>query len=386
MTESNVRNEFDPAIEKKLLGGIFVALLIVGGMVWAAVKNNTRQAESAGWVEHSYEFILQSDAILSSLNAAEALQRTHTVTGDADTKQAATTAFGKVKEHLDIAQQLAFESPAQFQRMNRLAELLQRQIDWNKESIQLRAQSQAAAMRVFTNVQTRSNLLEIAKEISAARAEENQFLQQREQKLQRHTRWTEWILYTGIGVNFVLLALAFVVVRRDLNLRRRATAALKDANENLEAKVKLRTKELADALNELQIENLEQKWGQAALERLVGHHDLIFNAIRDGILVVSRTGKIMSTNTATADLSEREPGKLTGRSIAELILENKTSGVVPWKSHFLYGPIKDGVVAEKISGYLKKPNGTVIPVRISCFPTRDQETLTGAVITIYSGL
>jgi PAS domain S-box-containing protein len=270
--------------------------------------------------------------------------------------------------------------------MNRLADLLQRQIDWNKESMQLRAQSAAGAMRVFTNAETRSNLSEIAKEVSAGKAEENQLLQQREQKLQRHTRRTEQILYTGVGLNFVLLALAFVVVRRDLNLRRSAAAALKDANENLEQKVKLRTKELADAMNELQIENLEQKWGQAALQRLVGHHDLIFNAIRDGILVISRSGKIMSNNVAATELSERESGQLTGRSIAEFVIQNKTSGVVTWKSHFLYEGVKNGVLSEKISAYLKKPNGTVIPVRVSCFPTRDQETLTGAVITIYSGV
>jgi PAS domain S-box-containing protein len=119
---------------------------------------------------------------------------------------------------------------------------------------------------------------------------------------------------------------------------------------------------------------------------LVGHHELLLNAIRDAIFVVSRTGKIISSNAAAADLAEREINQLTGHSITNFVLEYKTSGLVTWKAHFLADPVKTGVTKERISAYLKKPNGTVIPIRVSCFPTRDTDYATGAVITIYSGV
>jgi CHASE3 domain sensor protein len=223
MTQSPPAINLDPAIEKKLLAGILVALVIVAAMTAAAIQNNARQAESSGWVNHSHAFILEADAILSSLNAAEAVQRTYILSGDMATMQAASDRFAKVAEHLGIAQQLAFESPTQLQRLDRVAALLQRQIDWNKQSVQLRARSTAAAAGVFTNAVTRANLADIEKEINTAKSEENNLLLQREQKLQRHTRRTEQILYTGMAVNVVLLALAFYVVRRDLILRRRAS-------------------------------------------------------------------------------------------------------------------------------------------------------------------
>jgi PAS domain S-box-containing protein len=119
---------------------------------------------------------------------------------------------------------------------------------------------------------------------------------------------------------------------------------------------------------------------------LVGHHELVLNSIRDAILVISKTGKIISSNAAAIELAELKAGKLPGRSLGELILEHKTSGIVKWAAHFLSEPVKKGETTERIAAFLKKPNGTVVPVRVSCFPTRDHESLTGAVVTIYSGL
>jgi CHASE3 domain sensor protein len=100
--------DFDPAIEKKLLGWLVIALAIVGVMAGAAIQNNSRQAQSAAWVNHTHAFILETDAILSSLHAAEAAQRTFLLTGDDATKQIAAQNFGAVAEHLNVATKLAF--------------------------------------------------------------------------------------------------------------------------------------------------------------------------------------------------------------------------------------------------------------------------------------
>jgi PAS domain S-box-containing protein len=382
MTSKSSGIELDPAIERKLLAGLVVAVLLVAGMAAAAARNNARQAESAAWVEHTHAFILESDAIVSALNAAEAAQRTFLLTGDAGTKQAATEKFGGVAEHLTVAQKLAFENPTQLQRLDRVAALLQRQIDWNKQAVQLRAENPAAAAGVFTNSDTRANLTDIEKEIRAAKAEENNLLLTREQTLQKHTRRTEQILYAGAAFNLALLGMAFYLVRRDLNLRRAAAAALGAANESLEAKVKERTTELASANEKLQVENIEQKWGQAALQRLVGHHELIWNSIREAILVISRNGKVISANAAAADLALREARQLPGKSISELLTREKDAHANGWDTHFLAQSVKEGRPMPPTTAFLKKPDGGVLPVKVTCHPTRDQENLTGAVITI----
>src|SRR3954471_1262760 len=109
---------FDPAIERKLLGWLVFALLIVAGMAGAAIQNNARQEQSAAWVNHTHAFILETDAILSSLHAAEAAQRTFLLTGDEATKQIAAQNFAAIAEHLNIATKLAFENPDQLKRLD----------------------------------------------------------------------------------------------------------------------------------------------------------------------------------------------------------------------------------------------------------------------------
>jgi PAS domain S-box-containing protein len=381
MSQTNAENDLGLAIEKKLLAWLAVALLIVAVMAGAAIQNNNRQAESAAWVAQTHAFILENNAILSSLHAAEAAQRTYILTGDDATRQLSLTRFAEVDEHLQIASRLALENPAQRQRLATLTGLLQKQIDANKESARLRALDPARAAEIFTNATTRANLVEIQRQIAAGKAAEDALLHERDQKLTRHTTRTKQILALGGALNVVLLGFAFYVVRLDLNLRRRAAAALQAANESLEVKVRERTAELADSNEKLQIENLEQQWGQAALRRLVRHHELLFNSIREAIFVISRNGHIISSNAAAATLTGLEGPQLAGKSIATILFQ-ALDAPPDWEKHILHASVKLGAPMETTRAYLRNQGGAPILVRVACHPTRDQENLTGAVITV----
>lgn len=360
MTSTTSGINLDPAIEKKLLGAFVIALVTVALMAAAAIQNNSRQAQSAAWVDHTHAFILATDAIQSSLHAAEAAQRVYMQTGDDATRLHALERFAEVDENYKVAAQLALGNPSQLQRLESLSTLLQRVIDFNKQA----AQTRSAA--IFTNAQHRAALAEIKTQIEASKAAENALLLQREQTLNRHTSRTEQILYAGAGLNIVLLGLAFYIFRLDLNLRRQATAIL-------EQKVLERTAELAAANEKLQIEYLEQKWGQAALSRVVRHHELILNSIREGIVVISRTGHIISANAAASEMLGPELG---GKPIGNYI--QKTDGTrVPWDQHFLAAALRSGQPVVSQSAYC---NAT--PVCLSAHPAVDNENLTGAVITI----
>jgi PAS domain S-box-containing protein len=254
-----------------------------------------------------------------------------------------------------------------------ISALLQKQIDANKDAIRARAQSPAVAAGLLTNATLRANLASIQREIGASRSAENSLLLEREQTLQRHTRRTEQILYAGGALNLILLALAFYVVRLDISLRRQATAIL-------EQRVRERTAELGEANEKLQLENIEQKWGQASLQRIVSHHELVLNSIQEGILVISRNGHIISANPAAADLVRREAKQLAGKSIITVLQNGADSKT--WDQHFLSAPVKEGRSLPSTVAHLKQPDGGTIAVEIACHPTRDRENLTGAVITI----
>src|ERR1041385_6413546 len=100
MRDQSSALDLDPAIETKLLGWLVVALAIIAMMAAAVVQNNKRQAQSAAWVNHTHAFILETDALLASLHAAEASEGIYLLTGDAETKKVVAEKFAAVDEHL----------------------------------------------------------------------------------------------------------------------------------------------------------------------------------------------------------------------------------------------------------------------------------------------
>jgi PAS domain S-box-containing protein len=360
----------DPAIEKKLIGWILIALVVVALMIAAAVQNNARYADGITAVNRTRAFIQETDAILSSLRAAEAAQRAYLVTADDATKNIAAEHFAVVDGHLKTATTLAFENAAQLDRLGPIATLLQKRIDLNKEAGRLMVRG----MALFTTAEARADLRDLEQRVAANRTLENRLSIDHEQMLQRHTRRTEQILYAGGGLIVILLGLAFAMVRRDLQARRNAAAL---ADERLRE----RGAELDALTDKWQLENLEKRWGQAALERVVGHHELVVNSIGEGVFVVSKNGQIIAANPAAADLTRREVHQLAGKSIGSVLLDGDRLPF-PWEKHFLRSALKNGQPVPTKPATVKQADGSLVDVQLACHPTRDQENLTGAVITV----
>jgi PAS domain S-box-containing protein len=313
--------------------------------------------------------------MLSCLHAAESAQRTHFLTSDDLSKKAAADNFGWVEKHLKTATTIAFETPEQLDRLGRISLLLQKRLELNKEAARLSGgQGPVQAAKLFTTVEARADLRELERLVASNRTIESRVAQKREETLQRHTRRTEQILCAGAGLTLVLLGVAFYVVRLDMKARRAAAA-------NLEAKVQEKTDELGELNERLQIEDIEQQWGQAALDRIVGHHELVLNSVHDGVFVISKHGHIVSANPAAADLTRREAKQLVGKMINSVLLDEDRLPF-PWEKHFLRSPIKNGCPVPSKAAAVKQADGSLVDVRMACYPTRDRQNLTGAVVTI----
>lgn len=360
----------DPAIEKKILGWLVISLAIVALLIVAAVQNNARHTEGLTFVNHTRAFVQQTDAILSSLRAAESAQRAYLITADDATKKIAAESFAVVEGHLKTATTLAFENPDQLDRLGAIAAVLQKRIDLNKEAARLMARG----MPLFTTPEARADLRDLEQRVAANRNLENRILLQHEQTLFRHTRRTEQILYAGAGLVVLLLSLAFSAVRRDLKTRRNAAALA-------EERLRERAAEMDAVEEKLQLENIEKKWGQAALERVVSHHELVLNSMSEGVFIVSKNGQIVAANPAAADLTRREVRQLAGKSIGSVLL-NSDRLPYPWENHFLRTPLKNGRPIPRSLATVKQADGSLIDVKMACHPTRDRENLTGAVITV----
>ena len=364
----------EPATARKLLGWLIIALAIVALLITAAIQNDTRQAESGEWIPHNRAFVAETAAILASLHAAESAQTAYILTGDETAKKLAADRFVGVDKHLKAATTLALDNSTQLDRVGAISSLLQKRIELNKQALGLISQGPAKAAKVFITAEASADLQRIEKLVRDNRATENRSLLQHERAMQRHTRRTEQILYAGGGLIVILLGVAVYTVVVDLKVRRVATATLKTELAERAAEV--------EATNEkLQLENMGQKWGQAALQRIVGHHELVLNSLREGVFVVSKNGNIISANPAAADLVRRELRQLAGKSIGSILLDEDRLPF-PWEKHFLRSPLKNGRPVLPKAATIKQADGGLLDVQMSCHPTRDRDNLTGAVITV----
>jgi PAS domain S-box-containing protein len=364
----------EPATARKLLGWLIIALAIVALLITAAIQNDTRQAESGEWITHNRALVAETVAIVASLHSAESAQNIYILTGDETAKKLAAERFVGVDKHLKAATTLAIDNSAQLDRVGAISALLQKRIELNKQATALIAQGPSRAAKVFATPEARADLQQLEKLVRDNRAIENRGLLQHEKIMQRHTRRTEQILYAGGGLTLILMGVAFRSVLADLKVRRGTIAMLKAELAEVAAEV--------DATNEkLQLENMGQKWGQAALQRIVGHHELVLNSIRDGVFVVSKNGNIISANPAAADLVRRELRQLAGKSIGSILLDEDRLPF-PWEKHFLRSPLKNGRPVLPKPATIKQADGGLLDVQMSCHPTRDRDNLTGAVITV----
>jgi PAS domain S-box-containing protein len=370
MKDLPARIDPDPWFELKLIGWLTLVFAVAALMVAAVVQNNLRDAEKVASVKQARALVLETDAMLASLHAGEAARGTYFLTGDEAAKKSVTENFAGVDQHLKQATTLAFENSDQLDRLGAISALLQKRMDLNKQAMRIIPQG----AKLLTTPEAQADLREIKRLVAANRGVENRRVTEIESVVQRHARRAEQILYAGGALILILLAVVFRVVRMDVKARRVAAAALQSTIEE-------RAAEVAATKEKLELENIEQQWGQVVLQRLVNHHELILNSMQEGIFVVSKNGHIISANPAAAHLARRELKQLTGKSIGTVLLDDDRLPY-PWEKHFLRTPIKNGRPILPKPGTVKQADGGLVDVQLACYPTRDRENLTGAVITV----
>ncbi|NES83584.1 MAG: PAS domain S-box protein, partial [Moorea sp. SIO2B7] len=98
----------------------------------------------------------------------------------------------------------------------------------------------------------------------------------------------------------------------DITIIQQAQAALQQAHDQLEFKVKQRTVQLAQANQKLKQELSERKKAQQALRLSKGRLHTIVNSTTDGILIVDQKGIVRFTNPAAAKLLNKQTEELIG--------------------------------------------------------------------------
>jgi PAS domain S-box-containing protein len=372
------------SIEQRVIGLFVLMLVVLGYVAWSSIHTIKEAIKSNEWVDHTHAVITDAGQVLSYLHAGDAALRTFLITGDERDKQGYRVAYSTMVEDLTDAERLTQRNDEEqplHQRFVDLALLISNRIDIARTLVTNRDKGGLAAVQQqFNSHPDVESINKIERAVHNIDKTENDLLRQRDSEQVLQAQATKTTVYTGLGVNLVLVLLVIWLMRDDLQARRKAARALQEANEHLEAKVQERTAELVQTNQSLKQENLERRWSYQALDHQLRYNQLIINSIEEMVFVISRALNISRVNPAVVQLTHWEPQELISQSIDRVLqfpAEPGDGGQNP-----LTPALRDGRQIQDRPANLLDRSGRVIPVQYTLIPLHDQDKIVGGVVTV----
>ncbi|HWA87898.1 MAG TPA: CHASE3 domain-containing protein [Opitutus sp.] len=373
----------DPAVRRVLAAFLLVCAVAIFAAIVAA-RNTSRAAATSDWVNHTHAVINEVEGIYSSVRVGEAALRAYVATGSATDRGAAREAFEEMSEHIELAKALTRQEPAQSEQVLAIAKMTSGRDELaNSVLAAARSNSLESARALMARDDGLAVAAEIRRAVGKLRDDEMALLADRDTRayLQAHT--TRWIVWSGVALNFLLLAGAAWLIRDDLAARRRATAVLEEANARLETKVRERTAELSSANEQLSADNLERRWANEALEHQVHYSDLIISSVNDAVLVLTKALNISRINPAVVRLTGFEAPQLVNRPLRSIVTLRSQDAVAPAE---LVDPVvqalREGRDLRDLPAVVQDKLGRKTAVHCTVFPMRDRDKVIGGIVIL----
>jgi PAS domain S-box-containing protein len=365
-----------------------VFLTIVAVLVVVAIeslRSINRSVASNDWVNHTHSVILETEDIRSALVEGDGALHTYLLTGDARDLRAFREQLSNVADGLEIAKALSRTEPAQNEQVIQVESLVNQRSDFAQRVVEARQADDSATVRSMLAADAGGTAVrDIERHLNKLKDQELELLTERDTASYLQAQTTRWIVWAGMALDVVLLAGAGWIVRDDLAVRRRANAALQEANESLEARVMERTSELTSANASLSTENLERQWSNQALEHQLRYNHLIVDSISDLVLVLTKALNISRVNPAVVHLTGLEPSELINQPLSRIVrLTADEQGGPARLRDPIAQALKDGHDLRDQPAAVEDKHGRKTRVSFSLFPLRDRDKVVGGVVTLH---
>jgi PAS domain S-box-containing protein len=368
--------------EKRIIALFLLVFLLLAGITVAAIRNIQTSTLSNDLVNQSHALISEADAIFSALCAGDAGLWSYVLSGDERDLAAGRRGFSGAAEHLEVAKTLAGAGSKQHEDLLQLHTLISRRVDFARDVVNARKQGGPEAARKLIPAAA-TGLTDIQLKLEVIKDREQALVRQRDKEAFLQSQNTRWIVFTGAGINLLVLVVLYYLVRNTLTARHLAAKVLGDANQKLDATVQERTGQLAAANDALIQENLEQRWSNQALEHQLRYNQLIINSIDDLVFVISKVSNILRVNPAVTRRTGYESQELIGGSLQKLLRQADSSDPASAaKLGRILASLKDGRDLLDSPGILVTKDGRQHHVSFNVFPLRDRDKIVGGVLTI----
>jgi two-component system, sensor histidine kinase and response regulator len=223
------------AIERKILAGFLLALVISLIVGFVLYRNAARIISTERWVRHTDEVIEQLDKLVESLVDLDAGQRGYLLTTNEIFLSRVEVAERGIPAQLEKLQQLTADNPVQQQQIPLLRSGLKTRLESVNQVIDLRRSVGVDAARAMLADQLNKGYLDESRNIlNRMKAEERRLHQSRSAVDRESIRRTARTTGIAFAVQFALLGLLYWLAHLDVLERRRAEAALRKSSADLQ--------------------------------------------------------------------------------------------------------------------------------------------------------
>jgi two-component system sensor histidine kinase/response regulator len=219
------------AIERKILAGFLLALVISLVVGFVLYQNGIRIISTEQWARHTDEVL---DQLLDSLVDLDAAQRGYLLTTNETFLGQVHAAEQRIPEQLEKLQQSTADNPVQQQRIPSLRSALKTRLESVNQVIDRRRTVGFDAAQAIVADQLAKGYLDESRNIlNRMKVEERQLYASRSAADRQSIRRTARTTGIAFGVQFAILGLLYWLTHLDVLERRRAEAALRKSSEDL---------------------------------------------------------------------------------------------------------------------------------------------------------
>ena len=343
-------------IERKVRIGFALALSCLGVIGIISFTSVTRLSGEADRTRHSEQVISSLRLVLATTSDAVTAQRDYIITGKEGFLQPYSEARHRIDDEFGELRTLTANNLEQQGQLSRLVLLVNERIEHAQENVERRrnqgfdAAQASVAGGQGKQLQDRVRAL-VAEMVTAERGQ----LHEREQATRDSAMVARTVISGGSALAIGCVVIALFLIGGDFAGSRRAEAALKEANERLEARVLERTAVIQRDL----AERKRADQASALLAALV-------ESSTDAIVSKDLQGNVTSWNAGAEKMFGYAASEMIGRSITTLIpLESQA------EEDDILARIRQGERVHHFETARVCKNGSLVQVSVTVSPITD---------------
>jgi len=334
--------------EMKVRAGFAFALICLAGIGVMSFLSVTRQTKHAEENQHTELIIDALHLVLSATTDAETAERGYVITGNREFLEPYEESRGRIDAGMRSLRRLTDGDGDQQKRLDELTRLLEQRLAIIADNIDLREHEGFAAAQAAIATGRGKLVHDSIRELTAKMERvEDEFLDDRTARLNKDVIVTKAVIMIGSALTFSVVLVALFVIGGDFSRSRKTEAELREARDELEARVAERTEQLAK-INET-LKTSEARYRD-------------FVQLSPHAMFINEDNRITFINEAGMRLfGAKKTDEILGRSPLELIHPDYHPMVRARIAQLLESPKSIPYVAQK----MRRLDGVLIDVEVA---------------------